>query len=389
MISPLTKDNSAIRPPMTGQEIRKLVKSLYGMHVANTKRLGGFDDSNWYIMVDSTETSQPAPSEDNEFMFKVVSGRDSTQSALALFGAQIHIMQYLHRKKIVNVPLPIPTSSGKLIDMVNISFEDEHGELYEANNIIRLQTFLPGVVYEDALTVKASVLGNIGETCAYLHDSLKSYTKEIDALRDHIPAWDLRNVPATRSWLSLIPDLKWRRFAEDVIQKFEENVLRHLDKLTIGVVHGDLNNENIILKKVESGREEEDPEYEFNGVIDFADACLSYHIFDLAICLTYFSMDSKQHHPLIAAGYVFNGYEKMRTLRDFELQLLSLCVVGRLVQSNLYAYDQRANASDERKNYEELIQGKWSLAKLWWDTPVDELFRLWGREGLASTGNTS
>lgn len=323
---------------MTEQEIRNLVKSLYGMHVIKTKKLGGFDDSNWYIMVNSSETSQLAQSEkDSEFMFKVVSGRDSTQSAMALFG-----------------------------------------ERYEANHLVRLQTFLPGVVYEDARTVEASVLGNIGKTCANLQKSLQSYTEDMDALRDHIPAWDLRNVPATRAWLALIPDLKWRRFAEDTIQKFEDNVLRHLDQLAIGIVHGDLNDENIILKKTESVQA--DPEYDFHGVIDFGDACLSYYIFDLAICLTYLSMNSKGHHPLVAAGHVFNGYTKRRNLRDLELQLLSLCVAARLVQSNLHFYAQRANTSDERKNGEELVQVKWDLAKLWLDTPLDELICLWGRE---------
>jgi hypothetical protein len=81
----MTSKHDEIKPPVTEVQIRELAKRLYGLDVVNAKKLGGFEDSNWYIKVDSRKTCRhDVPEEDNDFMIKVVIGRESTQPGMAL-----------------------------------------------------------------------------------------------------------------------------------------------------------------------------------------------------------------------------------------------------------------------------------------------------------------
>ena len=146
----------------------------------------------------------------------------------------------------------------------------------------------------------------------------------------------------------------------------------------LGVIHGDYNEQNIIVQpKPNQGYQPDvETQYYVHGLIDFGDSLWSYYVFEVAITITYMMVESKIVDPLFVGGHVLAGYLTERPLSDIEFNCLKACVMGRYAQSLVmghYTYLQ-----DPGNDYV-LITAKngWPQLKRLWETPKEELYNEW------------
>lgn len=126
----------------------------------------------------------------------------------------------------------------------------------------------------------------------------------------------------------------------------------------------------------QDGDGEDGVEYDVCGIIDFADACKSYLVLDVAVATTYVSLECKKLDQLDAAGYIMAGYQSEGKLNDTELDIMKTCICSRLAMSLImgsYTYMQ-----DPSNEYVlETAEKGWPLLHKYWSTPKDELLSRW------------
>lgn len=118
-----------------------------------------------------------------------------------------------------------------------------------------------------------------------------------------------------------------------VYNTFINEVIPKLGDLKKQVIHGDINDENIIVVPNQYG-----DGHEIVSIIDFGDMSVSYRVFEVAICMMYMIMVRVQqgdtHNEAIRiAGYVLHGYQSVYSLSQSALGLLYWSVAARFFQS--------------------------------------------------------
>ncbi len=135
-------------------------------------------------------------------------------------------------------------------------------------------------------------------------------------MRVHLPAMD--NLPR-------------RAMVERILNDFESFVQPKMPKFSTGVLHGDANGMNLIVKKSESD------EYQIAGMIDFDDTVLSCHVFEIAIFLAYIMLENLNPIdypcPVEFVCTLLQGYLQVFPLSKDEISCLYYLVLGRCCQS--------------------------------------------------------
>lgn len=127
----------------------------------------------------------------------------------------------------------------------------------------------------------------------------------------------LHEVPKLRQFIYAVPDETRKQTVLKVIKEFESRVLPLLKDLENGVIHGDINEQNVIVEEI-------DGKWNLKVIIDFGDSSLSYYLFELAIAMMYMILHSKD---LDTGGYVLAGYSSVRKVPDVEFKLLKVSCV--------------------------------------------------------------
>lgn len=136
----------------------------------------------------------------------------------------------------------------------------------------------------------------------------------MDAFKSRNFTWSMMNVPKLREYLYLIKN-EDKIIVENTIDQFEQNVLNQRDKFKSALIHGDVNEQNIIVNQVDS-------KWHVNGVIDFGDAHFALQIFDVSLLAMYTMLDCKSIDPIVAPGHVLSGYLSLRQLDKHELDIV-------------------------------------------------------------------
>lgn len=100
----------------------------------------------------------------------------------------------------------------------------------------------------------------------------------------------------------------------EIIEEFETKVLKNKDLFEKSIIHGDFNEQNIVVAVNQEG-------WKIHGVLDFGDTQYSALVFELAIAITYMVLQDKS---LDAAGYVIAGYSTVRTIPEHEYEVLKV-----------------------------------------------------------------
>lgn len=126
----------------------------------------------------------------------------------------------------------------------------------------------------------------------------------------------------------------------------------------IGIIHGDLNDQNILVKPGSNGH------HEVSGILDFALLKCGFYVWDVAIMIMYLMLQNPS--PLDVGGAVLAGFESVMELSDDERGCLFLLVVGRLCQSLVYGRYNAQKYPDNKTYFLNTAKnGTWLLPKLW------------------------
>lgn len=348
-----------IKPEVTVEDVHRLVRTFYNLEVISVKELNSYDDRNFFVKVkDDSVLPNVSDRCPHGYLLKVLNSLDSKASAL--IDAQNQMMLYLSQHGIL-CPRPVQNIERKLMALTKLNGG-------EVKNIVRLLTYIPGDILA-SVDYTPNLLYQIGEMVAKTDLALMDFHHE--GLEGVERIWNLSSLPKVKDFISTVADEKRRALSHEVIENFERVVVPEYNQLLFGAIHGDLNEQNILVKADDS----EPGKFNYAGIIDFGDIQRNYYIFELAITICYTMLDCKSMDILDAPGHVLAGYSRWRSIPDKEFEILKSCVAGRFSQSlvlGAYSYSQNPDPYV-------LTSAKrgWSCLETLWNCPQDVMYKRW------------
>lgn len=125
----------------------------------------------------------------------------------------------------------------------------------------------------------------------------------------------LSSVPNLEEFVNVVIDEEQRGMVENVIEQFKQKVLSHIDEFPQQMIHGDFNEQNILVSKNASG------DFRVSGVIDYGDTQYSCLLFEISIALTYMMLVTGE---IETGGFFLAGYKMVRLIPENEMNLLKV-----------------------------------------------------------------
>lgn len=145
-----------------------------------------------------------------------------------------------------------------------------------------------------------------------------------------------------------------------------------------GIIHGDLNDQNIIVTPVGNGN------HEVSGILDFSLLTNGCYVFEVAIEIMYLMLENRS--PLDVGGVVLAGWESIMVLNEDERDSLFLLVPGRFCQSLVYGrYNVKKYPDNKKYLLTTAKSGTWLLKKLW-ELGKKEVERKWFHDASTYSG---
>ncbi|HEY0989361.1 MAG TPA: phosphotransferase, partial [Kofleriaceae bacterium] len=154
--------------------------------------------------------------------------------------------------------------------------------------------------------------------------------------------WDLargRDVIARHR--ALIDDRELGAAIDVLIGRFDEHAARELPALPRSVIHGDLNDHNVL---VGGGVDLFDRRQHVAGFVDFGDMVHGLTVGELAIAAAYAMLDAAD--PRSVMWHMVRGYQRVRALSPHEMRALFGLAALRLCTSACLAADQQRRHPD-------------------------------------------
>ncbi|EDX05396.1 hydroxylysine kinase [Drosophila simulans] len=354
----LLKPGSDVRPKVEPEDVESLLRRLYGITISEVKEIVAYDDRNFFVKEDSNVKNPLIVTHcPHGYVLKILNSLDSKKEDFV--DAQNQMLLYLGKHS-VKCPRPVANATGKYY-----SVERLNGN----SNVVRLLEFIPGEIFHQVPVTK-HLLYRSGEYLARLDRALKNFTHQ--AYETHKTLWMLQSVPELRQFLYVVKDQELRLICDEVIDAFEAKVLSQLPSMEHQIIHGDFNEQNIVVEQVPN-----QTEYTIKGVIDFGDTSKSPLIFEIGIALTYMIL---QANDLANGGIFLSGYTSLNPIENSELALLKYCVAARLVQSLVMGlYTHTLHPTNE---YLLVTQEKgWKLLQKLWRESLGDIDELWASTG--------
>ncbi|EDW55646.1 hydroxylysine kinase [Drosophila sechellia] len=354
----LLKPGSDVRPKVEPEDVESLLRRLYGITISEVKEIVAYDDRNFFVKEDSNVKNPLIVTHCPQgYVLKILNSLDSKKEDFV--DAQNQMLLYLGKHS-VKCPRPVANATGKYY-----SVERLNGN----SNVVRLLEFIPGEIFHQVPVTK-HLLYRSGEYLARLDRALKNFNHQ--AYETHKTLWMLQSVPELRQFLYVVKDQELRLICDEVIDAFEAKVLSQLPSMEHQIIHGDFNEQNIVVEQVPN-----QTEYTIKGVIDFGDTSKSPLIFEIGIALTYMIL---QANDLANGGIFLSGYTSLNPIENSELALLKYCVAARLVQSLVMGlYTHTLHPTNE---YLLVTQEKgWKLLQKLWRESLGDIDELWASTG--------
>jgi ethanolamine-phosphate phospho-lyase len=199
------------------------------------------------------------------------------------------------------------------------------------NVYIRVLTFIEGTVLTPALATDA-LLAHLAQSAAAMLTALQPV--ESDIIQAHEHDWNLRDALRNRHKMDFIADPADRKIVQHYFSVFENDVLPVWGSLRKSIVHGDLNEANIL---VNNDRVE--------GFIDFGDISYAPAICELAILLTYLMLLFPDDY-MDKAALVVEHFHRQFPLTTEEIDILPLLIATRLCVSVCNSAEAKARQVD-------------------------------------------
>ena len=351
----LLKPGQLIKPAVTKENVIRIMEKLYGLNVSKITELNAYDDINYHVICNQTNFNNPYITEVSKdgYVLKIINSLDSKKTTM--IEAQTELLLFLNTKGI-SCPLPVKCISGSYFSSENLQ------PSFEEKNVVRLLIYRSGEILAKVPTSNELML-NVGKYVATLDKTLQEFSHPV--YDEHLTMWMLNCVPKLKQLFYVLENEEEKKIVKEVIASFEENVLAIVDRFEKGIIHGDLNEQNIVV--CPDGKT-------INSVIDFGDSHKGSLIFDLIIALCYMVL---QTEDLDSGKYVIRGYETVRRLVDIEKSILKISVCARLCQSLVLGLYFHKN--DPSNEYILTTQKSgWNLLKKLWSISDIEISTIWG-----------
>jgi Ser/Thr protein kinase RdoA (MazF antagonist) len=174
----------------------------------------------------------------------------------------------------------------------------------------------PLVSYEDQ-----NALIETSDGSYVLKIAMQGYTHSAAERPDDL--WNLDNVIACKVHLDDVSDEDTRARIKRTYATYGKNVLPKLPHLRKSVIHGDINEQNLLVAS--------DKSETIAGLIDFGEIQFATQINELAITLAYALLNEDDLEP--AASNLVQGYRQEFEIEADELDILLDLAAMRLVQS--------------------------------------------------------
>eukprot|EP00057_Strongylocentrotus_purpuratus_P017923 XP_011672397.1 PREDICTED: hydroxylysine kinase isoform X1 [Strongylocentrotus purpuratus] len=339
------------RPFLDLRAAADLLMKLYELKAADIEEMKSFTDQNFHIKLDIPITVGCSGNErSDQFVLKLYNSKDSTDGNRVELA--VNTMAYLSNKEFC-CPQPVCNKHGKLVHLEKVSC-DEGNTGVEGNNgkhglfLVVLLSFMPGQLLSSLDPMPKEVIVCIGRKLAQLHKileaslvgsadkdcNLQRLVKDFEDYNREKPStycsgeWSLERVTGQRHLLDLVDDTRLRAAIAKVIDLYEEHVepVRHLFKK--GIIHGDINNDNVIISKQLESHQPSNERFIVSGIIDFGEAAYSCLIFDLAVGLSELVLVNGTS----ASKHFLQGYLSLNSIPDVEKKLLYYLVLVRYAQ---------------------------------------------------------
>ncbi|XP_039307586.1 hydroxylysine kinase [Solenopsis invicta] len=344
-----------IRPPVTEETAIALLERLYGMRATSVRELNAYDDRNYHVVCGGTTTNPHAINlENTSYVLKVINSLESRKTDV--IEAQTELMIFLNQQNIC-CSLPVKNVSGAYFSLETLKSENTM-EKYA----VRLLVYRPGELLS-RVKITDELLCKLGSFTARIDEILMGFNHP--AYDNHKSLWMLTSVPQVQQFTYAIKSSFDKQLVHDVIVNFQKKVLPVTDQLEQTVIHGDLNEHNIIVTP--DGKD-------IAAVIDFGDSHRTCRIFELAIVLCYMILQTAD----VGMGrYVVEGYEKIKKLTEMEKKILKISVCARICQSLVMgAY---SHLHDPENQYLLSTQKTgWLLLKRLWPMSQEAVMQAWG-----------
>ncbi|XP_068140178.1 hydroxylysine kinase [Drosophila tropicalis] len=349
---------SEIKPTVHLEDVESLVRRLYGISINEVKELKAYDDRNYLILEDGNIKNPLIVSHcPHGYVLKILNSLDSKK--VEFVDGQNQLLLYLAKQN-VKCPRPIANAVGKYYSVEQLSGK---------SHVVRLFEFLPGKMFHEAQMSK-NLLFQSGEFLAKLDRSLKNFTHT--AYETHKSLWMLQSVPQLRDFIYAVEDQDRRTLCEEIIEAFESKVLSALETLDHQIIHGDYNEQNIVVSLAKNGLD-----WSVSGVIDFGDTSKSPLVFELGIALAYMMLQAKD---LSSGGIFLAGFTSIQTISEQELGYLKYCVAARLAQSLIMS--SYTHTLDPTNDYVLVTQAEgWRMIDELWRNNLETIDELWATTG--------
>tara|TARA_B110000977_G_scaffold165607_2_gene212928 strand:+ start:6457 stop:7710 length:1254 start_codon:yes stop_codon:yes gene_type:complete len=311
----------------------------------SVKQLNSYDDRNFFgVTVDGVHS----------YTLKVHNGVESVNTGL--LAAQTAMMRHLQKH---GVPAPVPMRSNKSIDYIgsindanmkkpihddvcfleleSVQTDSEHTK--SRFHAVRVLTWLEGELAERSKRVvhNPEFLRDVGVFFGKMSVALKSF-QHPGCQRHHL--WDTANALEVKQFISAIKDSKNLEVALNVLEDFERIVAPHGKSLRRSPIHGDLNDQNVLVVVIlpsvadeffSPGQRPVAPMAKPSAILDFGDIVVSWCVNEIAVAAAYFSLGSDD--PVGAIAEIVTGYESQFPLTETERRILPTLIQSRLVCS--------------------------------------------------------
>ncbi|KAG8189966.1 hypothetical protein JTE90_009105 [Oedothorax gibbosus] len=301
----------------------ELAKRIYGLQVTEIKRLNSFNDKNFHIKV-SKDHQNPNIGDvlADGYTLKVMNTLKSNLKGHfdAIHGAMLR----LHEKGL-RAPQPIKNLEEKTWKLETLPLQETEGKVAKTLKCgIHLLTYIPGVPLATVET-NENMFFQWGELLAKFHTSMEDF--DCPALKKQHTFLNAKHFRESVNWLvgGLPEDAK--PHVENVLNRFPSEYKKHISDLPKGFLHGDFNDQNILVRTTD-----ETGSYCADGILDFDEIHHGPYAWDLGMLLGHAILMKKTLDPLEAVGHAVAGYQSVRRLSKPELLFLKMAMECRLCQ---------------------------------------------------------
>lgn len=312
-----------------------LILEHFGLEVDSIEPLDGYSDRNFFFTAKCSENGSEKAVAADGYVFKVMDSKDSKIDNV-IEGLQAIMSHVQKMNSVMKIQSWNPSKNGNLYEKANLKRSDGT----TSTHALRVLTFLPGKLVKSIPCTK-ELLFDVGFKLGKIDQALLTFHHP--AFDSHDIIWHINMLPALRRFLFAIPSedfINGRRKNElisDMIEFYEKEVVPLYPLMTRSQIHGDFNEDNLIL----------DDEHSVNnvgGLLDFGDTSYSFLIFDVAIAIACMMLQKRSPEcfpDIDVGGHLLKGYLQTITLNEHDWNALIPSICARLAISlvmGIYSY---------------------------------------------------